>query len=123
MTNEMKLQNEVMGIEELEAVNGGTVGEFADILGAFAKQGVFKVTNRVSAHIPGINLGIAEGVTSLLKEIGIKADISLGYGGSGVGSDKNTYTDVISGKSISHGEVLQRIEDAVNHAYKYVGID
>lgn len=64
---------------ELKQVTGGTVGEFQDILKTFAKHDAFKFTNAASAHIPGVNLGIAEGVESLLIKIGIKADISLGY--------------------------------------------
>lgn len=122
MAEEKILKDEIMSEEQLDQVAGGTVGEFEDILVAFAKQGVFKKTNAASAHIPVINQGIAEGVEALLGEIGIKADIDLGYGGTGVGSGKNTYTDANSGHPISHAEVLKRIESAVGRAYKTVGL-
>lgn len=43
------------------------------------------------------------------ERIGIKADISLGFAGTGIGSDPNTYIEKATGRRLSHAEVLQRI--------------
>ena len=105
-TREEKLKKiherfDMMTDEQLDQVAGGTVGEFADILEALAKQKVFKITNAASAHIPELNLKITDGITSMLREIGIEANIDLGYHGTGLGSKKNTYKSTVTEKNVS----------------------
>ena len=39
----------------------------------------------------------------------IDADISLGFAGTGIGSDPNTYIDMKTGKRLTHAEVIDRI--------------
>ncbi len=61
-------------------------------------------------HAPGANNGIATYVEWYLDYYyDIKADISLGFAGTGIGSDPNTYTDKRTGKPMTHDEVLSRI--------------
>ena len=39
----------------------------------------------------------------------IDADISLGFAGTGIGSNPNTYIDMKTGKRLTHAEVIDRI--------------
>ena len=43
--------------------------------------------------------------------MGIEADISVGFCGTGIGSKNNTYKDKETGKSLTHAEVLNRIKE------------
>jgi hypothetical protein len=63
----------------------------------------------LSVHVPGANkitVGLVEGV---LGELQVDAEIDLGYLGTGLGSKNNKYTDRRTGKSMSHGQVINRI--------------
>ena len=49
-------------------------------------------------------------VESILEDrLGIEADISLGFAGTGIGSDPNTYFDKATGQPLTHQQVLDRI--------------
>lgn len=102
---------------ELDNVTGGSVSEFADICKAFAAKGIadnFMVTGtaEVNASIPGLNMLSAKLVKVFLQsELHIKSNIDLGWGGTGIGEESNTYTDLKTGKSLTHKEVLARIAD------------
>ena len=110
MTNEMKLQNEVLGIEELDEVSGGTVCELEDLTKAMVSNPTLKKLGSFDTHIPGANRIIANEVEDILQtNLKIDADISLGFLGTGAGSKNNTYRDMTNGQYISHQEVLDRL--------------
>ena len=110
MTKEMKLQNDVLTMENLDEISGGTVGELEDLTKAIVSNPVLKVLGTFETHIPGFNRIIANEVEDILKtKLNIDADISLGFLGTGLGSDPNTYKDTATGQNISHQEVLNRL--------------
>ena len=113
---------EIMSFEELDQVAGGTVKEFDEIIRAFGKYDIVKEFSGIAAHIPGANKCTVEFVESVLKEIGINADISIGFLGFGIGSDPNKYTGVATGRTMTHSEVLTRIKNHVDSAYKSIGM-
>lgn len=106
---------------ELGMVNGGTLGEMWDLVHALLSDntattilsqvadkaqnwsGIGKVTSPV-------NYLIRKEVKSLLKGIGVTADISIGFAGSGAGSDPNRYS--YKGNRVSHNEVLNIIRNS-----------
>ena len=95
---------------ELDNVVGGTVGELNGLVAACAKNPYLKMTS-ISTHVPGANYGIAKLVEKLLGEMGIDADIDLGFGGTGIGSKHNTYIERSTGKHLSQIEVEKRLEE------------
>ena len=102
---------QAMSETDLEQVAGGTVGEFNDLINALYSVFGDVFADAVVSHTPGLNAGFRELVTaSLEKNYKIKANISLGYLGLGIDSDPNTYTDMTTGKSLTHAEVLKRIK-------------
>ena len=108
-------EEEMMNAEELENVSGGTVGELEQIVRTFFKNSDFKDSlGATSTHLPGASILTAEYIESFMSnEMGIDANISVGVGGTGICSKKNTYRDIKTGKFLSHNEVLKRVE---NHA-------
>lgn len=111
MTN-TKVNNNIIDLEELEIVSGGTVGELDDLIKALIDIPMYKdLFGAVGGHIPGANNAIAALMEEVLeKSFGIRADIDLGIAGTGLCSDPNTYVDISSGKSMTHAEVLKRIK-------------
>ena len=110
MTKEMKLQNEVLTMESLDGISGGTVGELEDLTKAMVSNPTLKKLGSFDTHVPGANRILADQVEKILqKDLKIDADISLGFLGTGAGSKNNTYRDMTTGKYISHQEVLNRI--------------
>ena len=108
--------------EEMEKVSGGTVGELKDLTNAMSGNSNCRnfvsgmnakcrdFVRGISTDFPGTNILKAEHIESFMsKEMGINAHISVGIGGTDVGSEKNTYRDIKSGKFLSHDEVLKRI--------------
>lgn len=98
--------------EELEIVSGGTVTEFDELISAIEGNGVFgDICGAIGGHVPGANIIVAEVIEACLSEIlGIKANISLGLAGTGIGSDPNTYIEKSTGRSLTHAEVIRRIK-------------
>ncbi len=98
-------------LKDLETVSGGTVGEFEQLLNTIiANPLVSKASGLICGHIPGVNNGMAALVEHILDErLGIEADISLGFAGTGIGSDPNTYFDKATGQPLTHQQVLDRI--------------
>ena len=95
---------------ELDNVVGGTVGELDGLVSACAKNPVLKALSGAGSHVPWANKGVAKLVTLQLDNIGIKADIDLGWGGTGINSKHNTYIEKSTGKSLSQIEVEKRLE-------------
>ena len=100
-------------MEELEVVSGGTVTELDELIKAFMGNSYFgDLSGLFGGHVPGANYAIAALLEeSLESNLGIKADISLGFAGTGIGSDPNKYIEKSTGRRLSHSEVLQRINE------------
>ena len=98
-------------LKDLETVSGGTVTEFEQLLKTIINNPlVAQAGGLVCGHIPGVNNGMAAFVESILEDrLGIEADISLGFAGTGIGSDPNTYFDKATGQPLTHQQVLDRI--------------
>ncbi len=111
-----EMENKKLDLEAMENVTGGTVGEFSDLVSALAHNGVLKKFGKISAHLPIGNEKSAEIVEGILKQNGIDAHIDLGWHGTGIGSEKNTYTNKHTGKSMSHEEVLNYIKTSIKVA-------
>ena len=108
MMNTMELNK--MNNEELNTVVGGTVGELNGLVAACVNNPFLKMTS-VSTHVPGTNFGIAKLVENVLDEMGIDANIDLGFGGTGIGSKHNTYIERSTGKRLSQIEVEKRLAE------------
>ena len=107
----MTTTNEI-SVRELETVSGGTVTEFEQLYKAYYSNGfLVALAGGIGTHIPGVNYIAVAGLEKHLEEnLKIKADISIGFAGTGIGSDPNTYVDMETGKSLTHAEVLERIK-------------
>ena len=110
----MKTLNDTMelGMNDLEIISGGTVGEFEDLFEALSSKTSSNSGMAVlfGSHFPGANNGLAALVEECLdKMYGITADIDLGFCGTGIGSEPNKYTDKATGRSLTHKEVMERI--------------
>ena len=108
MTNEIITNKEILSMEQLDSVNGGTVAEFTDD----------SALRTILDHLPGGKIGTAAWrnaaaplAEKALKDCyGIDAYISIGWGGSDFRSSGNTYSK--NGKGLSHQEVLNIINNA-----------
>ena len=100
-------------LKDLETVSGGTVGELDELIEAYIKNPYLgEAGGLICGHIPGVNNGMAALVESILENrLGIEADISLGFAGTGIGSDPNTYFDKATGQPLTHQQVLDRIRN------------
>ena len=115
ITNDYEKMNEV----ELDAVVGGTLTEVNQLADALARKGgmfgkivadVHGKLNDKSGLVGPLNIALREAVGNGLSELGISHDLSVGFLGTGAGSDANTYS--YNGKSLSHDEVLKMIAAA-----------
>jgi hypothetical protein len=90
MTNTTVKAREIE-LKDLETVSGGTVGEFEELIEAYTTNPYLsEACGLVCGHIPGVNNGMAAFVESILEDrLGIEADISLGFAGTGIGSPKH----------------------------------
>ena len=105
-------QLEQLTDEQLDQVAGGTVKEYEEICSAMANNPILKSILETGSHVPISNQVDKVLVEDILKvEMGIKADISLGFLGTGLGSKSNTYKDLRNGgRSMTHAEVINRIK-------------
>ena len=110
MTNTTLKAREIE-LKDLETVSGGTVGEFEELIEAYTNNPYLgEAAGLICGHIPGVNNGMAALVESSLRnKLGIEADISLGFAGTGIGSAPNTYLDNATGQPLTHQQVLYRI--------------
>ncbi len=93
---------------EMELAAGGTVPEFAQILEAATHNPTVKVINMVGGYVPSANSMFKPAIEKMLSMMGIKAEISLGFGGTGLFSEANRYWR--NGERISHQDVLNTIK-------------
>ena len=98
-------------MEKLEIVSGGTVTELDELISAIEGNGFLgDFCGKLGGHLPCANGLVAALIKEVLEDsLGIRANISLGFGGTGLGSDPNTYLDLKTGKSLTHAEVISRI--------------
>ncbi len=104
---------EVLEFEELSNVSGGTVNEYAELLAALSINPKLQKWGKFAAHLPGGNLvalNASDGIKGILKGIDIKADISVGLGGTGLFSSNNKYTRISTGESMTHAEVIAEMK-------------
>ena len=96
-------------LEQLENITGGTASEYTQLVQALDNNG--GSLSSVSSGLPGLNAISASSTERLLeRKHGIKADISVGMFGTGFGERANTYTDLATGRRMSHLEVLARLQ-------------
>ena len=111
MKEEKILQEEILSDDELENVAGGTVNELEDLTRAFIDNSTLNIVGALETHIPGANKILANTIEKGLKDMGIEAHISIGFLGTGLASDPNTYKDMSTGKSLTHQEVVNIIKN------------
>ena len=124
MTNEMKLQNEVLSIEALDSVNGGTCDQLHELTKALTSNNnilnffadAAELASKYKAGCLG-NIPLAYAMEGFLKDIGINSNISVGWGGSGFREVNNSYSEISTGKSLSHAEVVERVRNYGNAAF------
>ncbi len=63
-------------------------------------------------HVPVANLSNIKPVEVTLKALGIRADISVRFLGTGIGSDPNRYVSTETNRDLTHREVLELLRSA-----------
>ncbi len=92
--------------KELEMVNAGTVTELSELMQAISSNGVLRGFMAAHGHTPVLNLLDKIPVQEMLYDLGIDSDISVGFLGTGIGSDPNKYVSLKTNKAMSHQQVL-----------------
>ncbi len=100
--NEMKELN----LEEEEKVAAGTVSECTELGQAYVDCKAADGLIGIGTHVPLTNIACASELESALSDEGIKADLSVGFLGTGIGSKPNKYYRKDNGQELSHQEVL-----------------
>lgn len=96
---------------EMDNVVGGTRAELADLIDTISISGALGSIAQCGAYVPGANSTAKKLVSTILEGMGIDANINLGWGDTGIREKANTYYCRASGKSMTHGQVL----DAIKH--------
>ena len=106
------MTNEMMTMEQLDNVAGGTIAELKELVGALQSNSVARGLGKAYSHIPGVSEAIKYGVARDLFNMGIESDISVGFCGTGAWSKNNKYWDISNGgfKPMTHAQVLERIK-------------
>ena len=107
MLKEMKAKK--INEAALEQVAGGTVKEFEELLSAVSDNIIVRGAAKLDSHTPVANAYIARVIEKQLLNIGLEADIDLGWGGTGIGSKHNKYR--LNGKDISHKEACDYVRN------------
>ncbi len=108
----MKMNEMEMNLEEMEMVSGGTVNELSELLQTIGENGALGAFLKVHGHTPVLNILDKTPVTELLYDLGVDADISVGFLGTGIGSDPNKYVSLKTNKALSHQQVIQILKSA-----------
>lgn len=114
MTN--VITNEMMSEEQLDTVAGGTVWELQDLAREMMNNLFFEGMATLSLMVPGNSKLMKSEVTKKLDKIGIEANIDVNFLGSlgfGIAEKNNTYKDKVTGKSLTHQQILNRIKNCV----------
>ena len=107
------MTNEIMNMEQLDAVSGGTCQETDELISALGVQEVGRLHSRRRLYnpqkYPPRTLTRGEVAACLKMNYGISADTSnsifLWFGDGRA----NKYTDIKTGQALTHNEVLNRI--------------
>lgn len=116
MNNE-KFRKNILDMDNLDNVAGGTVKEYSEICSAITNNSFLAAIMGVGGRVPILNLHTSKYVAKiLLEKFNIKAKFSTGFAGTGRGEGRNSYWDMgnIQGGRpafMTHEAVLQRIED------------
>ena len=102
---EYKIESKKVSADQLDDVAGGTEREMTD-LEFLMKKGFY------NKRLEEVNKGsiFKFGHTDILGKLGIEADLSGGFLGTGLGSKNNTYRDKETGQMILHSEVVEYIK-------------
>ena len=101
------ITDKILTEQELNEVAGGTVKEFDELLSAVSDNPIVRGAAKLDSHTPVANTLMARVIEKQLLNIGLEADIDLGWGGTGIGSKHNKYR--LNGKDISHKEACDYI--------------
>ncbi|MBR3498239.1 MAG: hypothetical protein IKO05_04525 [Selenomonadaceae bacterium] len=106
------MTTEMMTMEQLDNVAGGTIAELKELVGAMQSNSFIRGFGKVCSHIPAVSEAIKYGVARDLFNMGIESDISFGFCGLGIGSKNNKYWDISNGgfKPMTHAQVLEKIK-------------
>ena len=107
-----KADAKIMELEQLEKVSGGTVTEYGELLDAIEQS---SFVNGVVTHIPLYNHLTAADMEDILRDYNVDADISLGFAGLGICSDPNVYKDSVTGETLTHEQVLNRLRRVIHY--------
>ena len=124
MKNINIINEEILNMEQLDNISGGTVDEFNEIYSTMEKKmgvvgdisnGIRKIGGAipVAGQIGTVawnNAGSRIAERILKDSFGIKANISIGWGGTGFRESDNYYSK--DGKNLTHGQVLDLIKAA-----------
>ncbi len=101
-----------LNTRELETVNAGTVNELTELMQIIASNGVLSAFLTVHGHTPVLNILDKPSVQELLYDLGIDSDISVGFLGTGIGSDPNKYVSLKTNEALSHQQVVEILKSA-----------
>lgn len=107
-----KADAKIMELEQLEKVSGGTVKEFGELLDALEQS---DFVNGLATHVPLYNNLTAADMEDILQAYNVDADISLGFVGLGICSDPNVYKDSVTGETLTHEQVLNRLRRVIHY--------
>ena len=105
----MNLAIEMMSSEQLDRVAGGTMEELQNLSRAIAGNVALQGLASIGSALPFGSRLSKTIVTDILDKVGIEANIdvnTLGFLGFGIGEKNNTYKDKVSGRSLTHRQVL-----------------
>ncbi len=107
-------KNEIkeLSLEEEELVAGGTVNECTDLQQAFTDCEATEGLVSAGAHCPVANLVGKAALESDLSKVGVDADLSVGFLGTGIGSSPNKYYKKGTKQELTHQEVLNIIKNS-----------
>ncbi len=98
--------------KELEMVNAGTVTELSELMQAISSNGVLRAFMAAHGHAPVLNMLDKIPVQEMLYDLGIDSDISVGFLGTGIGSDPNKYVSLKTKEALSHQQVVDILKSA-----------
>ena len=109
-----KMENKKLAMENMEQVAGGTVAELVELVRAslYSEGSAARTAIAALVHNPVAAIGEAYEFQSCLKDLGIKANISVGFLGTGAGAEHNTYYDTKAHRSLTQSEVEARLRRA-----------
>lgn len=114
MTN--VITNEILNEEQLDGVAGGNLRELQELTDELIDNLFLKGMAAFSGSLPFASKAMKSEVTKILDKIGIEANIDVntfGFLGFNIGEKNNTYKDKVTGKSLTHQQVLNRIKNCV----------